>query len=257
MKRDHDLDQTLKQWLDDGADQAPERFVWAALEDAERTAQRGVWRASLEGMLMKLKPAIPILSMAAVILLAVVAYRVLGGSRVGGPDEPSLSPRPMVVADLTSILPPSTGGFAPHSDPATFTWPGCESSTSVTGGHRIEIPRTGFVAARQTYLDGSHADFYTTMSELFLTADDARRAFALIVANYESPVPDGCGFEPSSVNPPLGDQSVYYAIPPSGYGPIAASYVWRVNNVVLTVFGTAGFPAELRDIADAMDARAH
>ncbi len=55
MNRERDFDQTLARWLDDGADQAPERIVWAALEETERIAQRGARQALLEGLVMKLK----------------------------------------------------------------------------------------------------------------------------------------------------------------------------------------------------------
>ena len=100
MNHERDFDQTLRHWLDDGADQAPERFVWAALDQVERTAQRGAWRASLEGLLMNLKPAAPILGVAAAIVLAIAAYQLLVGANVGNPDpSPSSTPRLITSAD--------------------------------------------------------------------------------------------------------------------------------------------------------------
>ena len=61
--------------------------------DVERTAQRGAWQASLEGLFMKLKTAAPYLGIAAVIVLAIAAYQVLVGPERGQPG-PKPEPKP-------------------------------------------------------------------------------------------------------------------------------------------------------------------
>ena len=93
MNRERDVNDTVNRWLDEGADRAPERFVWAALEEVERTPQRGAWWVSLENLNMPVKFAAPVLGIAAVLALALaVGAFVLGGQNVGGPSDPSPSP---------------------------------------------------------------------------------------------------------------------------------------------------------------------
>ena len=103
MNREVDFERTIRSWLDDGANRAPERFVWAALEDVERMPQRGAWWALLEGTLMKLKPAAPLLGVAAVVIVAIAMYQLFGGN-VGARNEPSPTPRTFTSADLPTIV---------------------------------------------------------------------------------------------------------------------------------------------------------
>jgi hypothetical protein len=109
MNRQRDVDQLLRTWLEDGLDQAPERFVWAALEQVDRAPQRGAWRVSLEGFLMRFQPAAPILGVAAVAIAAVALYVAFAGGNVGDPgptDTPAPSPSMTLVsgAFATSVF---------------------------------------------------------------------------------------------------------------------------------------------------------
>jgi hypothetical protein len=90
MNRERNVDDTVTQWVDEGPDAAPERFVWAALDAVERTPQRGSWRIALENMPMIAKLALPIVGAAAVLVIAVLTYQQLGGTGTG--NGPSASP---------------------------------------------------------------------------------------------------------------------------------------------------------------------
>ena len=104
MNRDLDFDQALRDWLDEGSDHAPERFIWAALEDVERSAQRGAWRVSLEERLVNMKPVALVLVTAAVIVAALAGYQLIAGPNVGnpGPTPTPLPPASFSAADLPS-----------------------------------------------------------------------------------------------------------------------------------------------------------
>jgi hypothetical protein len=254
MNRERDFDQTLMRWLDDGTDQAPERYVWAALSDVERTAQRGAWLASLKGSLMKPKAVTMVLSAVAVVLLAIVAYEILGSSRFAGPTEPSSTPRLIVVGDLSRILPPTevdlnTGSPLPP----------------VTGNQALRVllpegtdgfPRTGFIDARVTNHSGEGG--YQTWSALFDTAADAQGGFDFLTTTLDVESTQGWSLGRSGEIPGLGDESMSY----SGSAPFAGLrhvgvYLWRVNNVLLAVFQFNYNGGALDAIASEMDARAH
>jgi hypothetical protein len=89
MNRDRNVDDIVTQWVDEGPDAAPERFVWAALDAVERTPQRGSWRIALENMPMIAKLVVPIVGAAAVLVIAILAYQQLGGGGTGGGPSPS------------------------------------------------------------------------------------------------------------------------------------------------------------------------
>jgi len=101
MMREPNADQIVTQWVDEGPEVAPERFVWAALDQVERTPQRGSWRLALENTPMLLKVAVPVLGAAAVILLAIFAFGRINPAPTGTPIEspaavvsPSTTPDP-------------------------------------------------------------------------------------------------------------------------------------------------------------------
>jgi hypothetical protein len=97
MNREPNVDEIVARWVDDGPEVAPERFVWAALEEVERTPQRGAWHLALENASMFKKIAIPFLGVAAVVLVAFIAYEQLGTDRG---QAPSLSPSPSGAATI-------------------------------------------------------------------------------------------------------------------------------------------------------------
>ena len=71
MNHDRNVDDIVAHWVDEGPDAAPERFVWAALDEVERTPQRGSWRIALENLPMFAKLAVPIVGAAAVLVLEI------------------------------------------------------------------------------------------------------------------------------------------------------------------------------------------
>lgn len=250
MNRERDFDETMADWLDEGADRAPERFVWAALEDAERTPQRGAWRVSLEELFMHLKPAAPILGVAAILALAVVAFQLVRTSDVGGPSP---TPRYITSGDLPSII--LTESNVPDGMTVRRTLSGYSALTTAPppGGAPVDAP-PGFVDALLTDLDAEPGR-YATVAAVYETAADAERAYDADIATHESP--DGWGLTPSSTDPGLGDESVAYTGPAYGEGTVGI-YIWRVNNVFLTAVGVEDYdPARVLSIAEGMDARAH
>jgi hypothetical protein len=104
MNQDRNVDEVVARWVDEGPDAAPERFVWAALDEVERTPQRGSWRIALENLPMFAKLAVPIVGAAAVLVLGILAYQQFGG--VGTGNVPSPSPQP-------TVTPSAAGGESP------------------------------------------------------------------------------------------------------------------------------------------------
>jgi hypothetical protein len=91
MNHEQNLDEIVARWVDDGPEVAPERFVWAALDAVEHSPQRHGWLLTLENAPMFKKVVLPVLGVAAVILVAVIALQQLNaGPEPGG--EPSTTP---------------------------------------------------------------------------------------------------------------------------------------------------------------------
>jgi hypothetical protein len=264
MNRERDFDQTLKHWLDDGTEHAPERFVWAALERVERTTQRGAWRASLEGLVMKLKIAAPYIGIGAVIVVAlIVAGQLFIGGRDAGRPTPdpsprvSASPRTLIAEDLATIVPPHDGELrAPIMGDRALAYLTC----GTFAGTAPRIPRLGFVTAMVTdhYGDlhgqSDQRDYYMTEAALFEAALDASRVFDYVDAELISA--DTCELKRSAATPGLGDESAFYTGTIAGGNDRVGIYLWRVNNVVLEVGGGPFLPATLLAIAETMDASA-
>jgi len=251
MTREPDFDQLLTSWLDDGANVAPERFVWAALEDVERSAQRGAWRATLEGLLMHLKPAAPILGVAAIAVAGLALYVALGGPNIGTP-----TPRTITPGDLPQII--LTDANAPDGLAVDATTTSEEAlNMPLRDG---TMPLTGFQDALMTNLNSTDAGGYVTWSAVYETAAQAEAAFDFLVAEHESD--EGWGLEPLSPAPAFGDASVTYSGPAYSFDA-ARIHVWRVNNLLLAavyVDASAVPDADanrLRTIAQGMDDRAH
>jgi hypothetical protein len=252
MNREHDFDQTIRSWLDDGADRAPERFVWAALQDVERTDQRGARWALLDGLLMKIKPAAPILGVAAVVLLAIAMFQFLGGN-VGGPN-PTSTPRSYSSEDLAAIV------VSEQNAPEDLTFARSQEGylSLVTpfrpGGPALDLDP--FVGSLTNYFDGTGTgdayEGYVSWSALFETEDDADQAYDYLVIEHES----GWGLERSAADPNLGDKSVSYTGAAYDWED-AHVILWRTDNLLLAAVGVGLFDAEtVRSLADAMADRA-
>lgn len=258
MNRERDFDHTLSDWLEDGADHAPERFIWAALDDAERTAQRGTWRVSLEELLMNFKPAAFVLGTAAVIVLAVVTYQLFLGPNLSNPaPSPTATPRVYAPADLPGIV------LTEANAPDGFTVDGTESGMSALvvpfnpGG--AFIADSAFLDALMTNLNTTETGGYVSWSALFETAADAEVAFGYVVTEHG---PAGWGMTRSTVDPGLGDESVTFT--GAAYDLFATNIVhlWRVGNLVLAAVAVGDVAVgeanadQLLVLAEIMDASA-
>jgi hypothetical protein len=250
MNREREFDQLLRAWLDDGAEIAPERFVHDALDDIERTVQRPRWRISLEGYLMRARPA-PILAVAAVAVLAVVAYIAFARPNVGQ-ESPTPTPRAITSQDLPALV--LSANTAPE---------GMFVDSITTGASALArglptgsvIDETGFLGARYVELSGP-AGAVATWAALYATQLEAERATDFFAERHEAA--DGWGLVPLTGVEPLGDESVAYLGPAYGLDVDVTIYLWRVNNVVLATIGLPGTDAQLvRGIADEMNASAH
>ena len=113
MNREPNIDEIVARWVDDGPEVAPERLVWAALEEVERTPQRGAWRVALENAPMFKKIALPVLGVAAVVLIAGIAFQQLGTNRG---QAPSVSPSPSNAATI------NCGVSAPTASTVEVVW---------------------------------------------------------------------------------------------------------------------------------------
>jgi hypothetical protein len=253
MNRERDFDQTLKHWLDDGAYQAPERYVWAALEEVDRTGQRGAWGALLEGTIMKLKPAAPILGVAAVVLLAIAAFQYLGGN-VGGPSQPTAqpSPTPLVysgdlanLAELRRIdgmeVDDTTTGYAALTTPLR---PGGEI-----------IPLTGFEEALMQNFGSTDTGGYVTWAALYVEVAQAEASYDFLITEHAAA--DGWGMERSAADPDLGDESALMTGAAYGWDS-ATTYLWRRGNVIFACVGVGDAdPNRVGTIATTFDQMAH
>jgi hypothetical protein len=260
MNRNRDFDQTMRHWLDDGADQAPERFIWAALEDTERIAQRGAWQASLEGLFMKLKSAAPYLGVAAVIVLAIAVYQVFAGPNVGN-SSPSPSPTPQLFtsADLRNIV--LTEVNAPDGLTVDSTDYGAAALVIPLHAGGPLIDQTAFVDALMTNLNSTETGGYVSWSALFETVADAEVGFDYIVNEHGSAAE--WGMETSSVDPGLGDESVSFTGAAYDIFETNIVHVWRVGNLVLAAVAVGDLAVgeanadRLLELARLMDDRAH
>jgi hypothetical protein len=257
MTRERDFEHVLRSWIEEGADLAPERFVWSALEAVETTPQRGAWQASLEGLIMKLKPAAPILGVAAAIVIALAAFQLFGGN-VGGPDTPTPTPRVITSADLPNIVLNDANAPAGLTVDATETGLAALTRPFKTGGPMID--EVAFIDALMNNLNSTETGGYVSWAALFETAADAEVAFDYVVDEHG---PVGWGMLRSSVDPGLGDESVTYTGAAYEIFPRNIVHLWRVNNLVLAAVAVGDVAVgdanadQLLSLAELMDDHAH
>lgn len=250
MTRQADFDHVVTEWLDGGAEQAPERFVWAALDEVERAPQRAAWVAATEEFLMQYKRAAPVLGIAAAVVLAIVAFQVLGSPNVGDPDP---TPRVYAPEDLENIV--LTEANAPEGMTIDYENPTTGFAALLvplkTGGAIFE--QTDFVDARSVEL-GTSIGGFTTWSALFESAEAAEEAYDFLVTEHESP--EGWGLATSREDPELGEESAMWT--GQQYDMASArTILWRQGNLLLAAVAWADWePDEVRLIADEMADRA-
>lgn len=250
MNREPDFDHVVANWLDEGADRAPERFVWSALEDVERTPQRGAWQASTEDFLMQFKRAVPFLGIAAAVALAIVAYQTFGNPNIG---DPQAKPRVFTAEDLSDIV--VSEANAPEA--MTIDYENRRSGRSALveplrpGGPTIDT--THFVDALSAEL-GTSTGGFTSWTAVFETAEDAHEAFDFIAAEHDSA--NGWGLADAREDPGIGDESASWT--GQQYDMASARTIfWRQENLLLAAVGWADWtPEEVGAIATEMAERA-
>lgn len=256
MNRDRDFDQTLTRWLDDGADLAPERYVWAALESVDRTGQRGAHGALLEATIMKLKPAAPMLGVVAVVLLAIVAYQLLGRN-VGGPQPtPTPNPRAYTAQDLPNIVTSSATAPDGMVVDGTTTDVAALIAPEHPGGPTFD--RSRMIDALMTNLDSTEFGGFVSWGAIFDSVESAQAAYDVLVATHATSV--GWGMESWASSLAFGEESASYQGAAYDF-ETARVHVWRVGTLLLAAVAV-GDVAEgdanagrLRALADGMNER--
>jgi hypothetical protein len=227
MTRLEDFDQQLRDWSDVGDERIPSRYLEAALARINVTPQRGASWWPLGGLLMKLKPAAPILGIAAVILVAIAGYQLFGRT-VGGPNTPTAAPRIIAAADLPHIV--LTDANAPEGFAVDTTTDGVEALVTPLSAGGPFIDQSAFVGALMTRLNITETGGYVSYAALFETAAAAEIAYDYLVDEHGEV---GWGMTRSSEDPGLGDQSASFTGPAYDNFETNVVHLWRVDNVVL------------------------
>jgi hypothetical protein len=261
MNLERDTDRRLRAWTSEGGiDRAPERFVWAALDEIERIPQRAAWRTRLDGLALRLRPAAGLAGVAAVLLVAVFVI-----TRIVGPNIGFGAPRGFVIGDLPGIV------LWQDTRPSDWTLDNLVSNPdeirfipirSMTRDEFFALPvPAGYLGGRYTDFSGPDGA-YMTWSTIFVT--DVQAAAALPFYQREMESADAWGLGPGAPVD-LGDGGFLYdgdttafTGPPGTDEPVRTQiYLWRDGNVLLGLGGWFDFDADqLRTIADGMDARA-
>ena len=166
MNVERDSDRQLRAWASEGVDTAPERIVWAALDEIERIPQRAPWRDTARRPGHRLRPAAGLVGAGAA---AVVAVAVL--SRVVAPNPGVGDPRDFVMADLPGIV------LWEDTKPAAWTLDNLVSnprevleipirSMTVTEIGNLPEP-DGFIGGRYTNFGGPGAPAFMSWGALF------------------------------------------------------------------------------------------
>jgi hypothetical protein len=260
MNAERDTDRQLRAWVAAGVDRAPERFVWAALDEIEQLPQRTRWRTRLDGLASRLRPAAGLATAAAVILVAVAVL-----PRVFEPNPGAGGPRDFTMADLPGIVvwedtkPPTWTLDNLVSNPHEVSVIPIRSMTATELENYAEP--FGLVGGRYTDFSGPDGAFIT-WGALFETEAQAAAVLPFYQGEMESINAWGLG---PGVRTDLGDDGWVYTGDttalmgqPTGRDAIPAQiYLWRDGNLLLAVGGWFDFDrAELLAVAEGMDARA-
>jgi hypothetical protein len=260
MNVERNTDRRLRAWVAEGIDRAPERFVWAAIDEVERMPQRRPWRTALDGLSARLRPVAGVLAGAGAVVAAVVVLLQV----VGPIDRPGPAGRDFTLPDLDRIV------LWEDTRPSTWRLDNLVSNPdevlripvrSMTDGQleALEHP-PGYISGRYTDFTGQDAA-YMSWGTVFESAADAAAAFPFFQNEMSSPA--AWGLRPRPIE--LGDggfvyegETTAFVSPPTGVDPIPATvYLWRDGNALLAVGGWFNFDAdELRTVAEGMDARA-
>lgn len=228
MNREPNADQIVTRWVDDGPEIAPERFVWAALDEVERTPQRGSWRVALENTPMLLKVAVPVLGAAAVILLGIFALGRLNPAPTGTPVE-----SPAAVASPTATPNPCARDLVHEASPGVLDVMWC----TPRGSDTVVLPFT---------MDGPSplADMsYTGGEVLYLRFEGQPTLFFALsgpdtVDEWVAAISDNAAFdvsEPTTVEIAGGEAAVIDVTLGDGVNPGDAPPLIESSDVPLTM----------------------
>lgn len=256
MTRQEDFDQQLRDWSDIGDERLPSRYLDAALARIDVTPQRGAGWWPLEGLLMKLKPAAPMLGIAAIVLLAVVGYGFFARG-IGGPVTPSATPRVIAATDLPNIV--LTDANAPEGLTVDGTTTGSDALVVPLEPGGPFIDQSAFVDALMTNLNSTEAGGYVSYGALFETDADAEVAYDYLVDEHGDV---GWGMTRLSEDPGLGDESATFTGPAYDLFATNVVHLWRVDNLVLAAVAVGDVAIgqanadRILEFAELMDANA-
>lgn len=247
MTHQRDIDRVLDRWMDDGPTVVADRVIAAAMTDVHTTRQIGARWAPLKELFMTMKPALAVLGLTAVAIVALAAFQILGGNGIGGPRVVTPDDLPSIV--LPADEPPDGMQLDNTYDDERIL---LRPIISVTGADAVPY------LEQPGYVDGLYTEFSDDLTgllswaALFESPEDADRALALYAEEVQSEA--GYGLDNRGALD-FGDDGAFYdASDPSNETLV---YLWRNGNLVLAAATYGPFdPDELRSIAEGMDDRA-
>lgn len=258
MNPERETDRRLREWVGEGVDRAPDRYVWAALDEIEQVPQRRRWATLLDGLLIKMRPAVGVAGSVAVVLFAVVAFQWWS------PNVGTAPQRAYELADLQGIV------LWEDTKPSTWTLDNLVSNgtqvrlipiRSMTDAELQAMPEPrGYLGGRYTDFSGPDAVFMS-WGAVFETGPDAAAALPFYKSEMEAPNAWGLG---PGLPTPVGHEGFVYTgqtrslMGAPGGDPVPAQiYLWRTGSLLLAIGGWFDYdPQELRAVAGAIDARA-
>jgi hypothetical protein len=260
MNQQRDSESTVRGWVREGAERAPDWAVSAALAEIERTPQRPAWRTRLREFERRLGPTARVLGIAAVMILVVVPLALVRMATV-----PPTVGRTIQPADLQTIvvwedtMPPgwTLDNLTTNADFVAAT----PVRTMLEKDFLASPALDGLQGGRYTDFSGTDAVFMS-WAVLFGNSRQAGAAFDAYTVELGSAAGWALG-DGEAVD--LGDHGLVFtgetfvlmgSTPTDDPVPMQI-YLWRVGNVVLATAGWFEFdPQQLRLVADGMDARA-
>lgn len=260
MSQQRDSEPTMRAWVREGAERAPDWAVSAALVEVERTPQRPAWRTRLLELERRLGPGARVLELAAVVLVVVVPLALVRIATVPPPVGRTIQP-----ADLQSIvvwedtMPP---GWTLDNLTTNAQFVAATPVRTMLERDFLDAPALdGLQSGRYTDFSGPDAIFMS-WAVLFGNSRQAGAAFDAYANEIASG--EGWGLGPGAAVA-LGDQGLVFTgetrslmgnTPTDDSVPMQL-YLWRVGNALLATAGWFEYdPAQVRLVAEGMDSRA-
>lgn len=259
MNQHRDNEPTVRAWVREGAERAPDWAVSSALAEVERTPQRSAWRTRVIEFERRLGPAARVVELVAVVLLVVVPLATIRLATVPAPVGRAIQP-----ADLQSIvvwedtMPP---GWTLDNLTTNPEFVAATPVRTMPELDFLDLPALdGLQSGRITDFSGPNAIFIS-WAVLFGNAQQASAALDAYAVEMGSA--DGWGLG-AGATVDLGDQALLFTgetfalmgnTPTDDPVPMQL-YLWRVGNLVLATGGWFEYdPAQVRLVAEGMDAR--